>query len=109
VTTLKQQEQTESQIARNQRELLRAAGWMVRSFSQDIRTRRALAGFPDTVAFKHGVTLLVESKTRTGRLRDKQQQFYDDIAPHLGPCLWYVLARDVEALEVVLAEIVRSG
>ncbi len=93
--------QTESQIVANCTEYLRRSGWMVKVFAQDKPTRRQSAGWVDLAAFKHGVTLLVECKARTGKRREAQTKFYDDLHEHLGRCLRYSLARDVETLEIV--------
>ena len=105
--TLKQQEQTESQIVTNCAEYLRRSGWFVTVHAQDRSVRRQQAGWPDISAFRHGTTLLVECKTRTGKLRDAQERFHDQILPHIGPYLWYILARDVWVLEMVTAEVAR--
>ena len=105
--TLKRQEQTESEIVHNCVEYLRRGGWLVKVFAQDKPTRRQSAGWVDIAAFKHGSTLLVECKTRTGRRRKAQRQFFDELQPHIGPYLWYALARNVEALELATALIER--
>ena len=108
MTTLKAEQRTESAIVADCAEYLRRGRWFVTVHAQDRSVRRQNAGWVDISAFRYGVTLLVECKTRTGRRREAQERFYDSLDPHLGPCLWYVLARDVEALVSVTAEIARA-
>ena len=86
-------------------EYLRAAGWFVMVFAQDRPMRRQAAGWIDIAAFKHDVTLLIECKTRTGRVRDSQKRLSDNLLQHTGPHLWHVLARSLEALVEVVGMI----
>lgn len=81
---------------------LRGAGWVVIVFAQDRAVRRQSAGWVDIAAFKHDVTLLIECKTRTGRVRDSQERLFDNLLQHTGPHLWHVLVRSLEALGQVV-------
>ncbi len=63
---------TERDTQRQIVELLRRAGWQVRVISQPTAARAQLVGLPDLIAFKHGVTLLVEVKSEKGKLRPAQ-------------------------------------
>lgn len=82
--------------------LLRAAGWYVRVFSAHRSAPRQIAGWVDVVAFRHGVTLLIECKSRSGRLRDDQLAFAESIAPHLCDTLRYVVARSLDDVIAVI-------
>lgn len=77
-------------------ELLEVAGWGVFDMSQRKRVEGGLVSFPDLIAFKHNVTLLIECKTARGQLREGQKMFREVIAGHEGTHLRYVLARDVD-------------
>lgn len=87
---------TESDIQAAIVEYLRAAGWYVRQFSGNRAKLKHEAGWCDLFCARHGVVLLVEVKAPDGRLRPGQEQFYDDIGPHLWSTLRYVLARSVD-------------
>ena len=102
--TLAQQARTESEIQAEIVEYLEAAGWYVRVFSQDVKTRRQVAGWLDVVGFRRGITLLIQCKTTTGRLRDKQIEFAEAIAPHLWSTLLYVVARDVSDVAALFGD-----
>ena len=104
MTTLKQQEQSESTITANCAEYLRRGGWFVTVHAQDRAVRRQSAGWVDITAFKHGVTLLVEVKTSVGRLRPAQREFKAEVAPHLWSTLRYVVARDLADVAEVLGD-----
>ncbi len=86
-------------------DLLRWHGWMVRELSQSQAVRGELVGVPDIVAWKLGVTLLVECKRPGGRVRPSQVTFSVDIQPHLADTLRYVLSSDVDEFAARLAEI----
>lgn len=96
---------SESAIVALQAEYLRAAGWFVVVFAQDKPTRRQYAGWPDIAGFKWDITLLVQSKTRRGRVRVSQERLFDNLLPHTGPHLWYVLARSLDELVEVVGMI----
>ena len=65
-------------------EYLEATSWLVRIFSQDRAVRGHLAGWVDVIAFRRGVTLLVECKAPGGKLRKRQREFGFQIAPHIA-------------------------
>ena len=54
---------------------LRRFGWFTVNTSGSWKSARGMSGFPDVIAFKNGVTLLVECKATEAKLRDKQQKF----------------------------------
>ena len=99
---------TESTIVAQQVEYLRRAGWFVVVFAQDRAVRRQSAGWPDHVSFKYDITLLVEAKTRMGRVRDSQKRFNGQLAPHVGTHLWHVVARSLDAL-VEVVDMIEEG
>lgn len=75
---------------------LRWHGWVVRELSQPVPVHGELIGVPDVIAWKMGVTLLIECKRPGGRARPSQVQFADEIEPHLRLSLNYVLVDDVD-------------
>jgi len=89
----------ESEILAEIDAYLEATGWIVRKFSFHRETGRQFAGWPDRVAFRYGVTLLIEAKSETGQRRADQLAFAQSIEPHLGPTLRYILARSVQDVE----------
>lgn len=76
---------------------LRVHGWMVRELSQPQAVRGELVGVPDIVAWKLGVTLLVECK-RPYRsvVRPSQLAFEREIRPHESRTLRYIRTSDVD-------------
>ena len=70
---------------------LEAAGWFVFKTSQDKSTRRQLAGLPDRLCFRENVALLIEYKSPTGKARASQLKFADNIYPHLGENIHYMV------------------
>lgn len=87
---------TERDTQRQIVDLLRRAGWLVCVTSQPTAARAQLVGLPDLIAFKHGVTFLIEVKAERGKLRPAQVDFYTKLAEHTGPNLCYMVARDVD-------------
>ena len=77
-------------------EYLQYAGWVVVETSQPAAVKGGLIGAPDVLAFKSGVTLLIEFKTATGKLRQSQIEFRERITPHLTQSLWYVVAHNLD-------------
>jgi len=75
---------------------LRWHGWMVRELSQPRAVTRELVGVPDVIAFKLGVTLLIECKRPGGELRSSQRQFIDEIEPHQRETLVHLVVSDVD-------------
>lgn len=79
--------------------------WMVVETSQGSHVGRGLIGFPDLISFRFGVTMLMEVKTPTGKLRPKQEVFKNRLQVHLGENLLYFVVHsfeDVEAIEELL-------
>jgi len=77
-------------------DFLRRTGWMVREISQRHAVHGDLVGVPDIVAWKHGVTLLIECKRPGGKMRASQVSFSDEISSHLAPTLRYTVASDID-------------
>lgn len=77
-------------------DLLRWRGWMVREISQPRMVSGDLVGVPDVIAWKRGVTLLIECKRPGGKRRASQTSFYEQITPHLADTLVYRLSDDFE-------------
>ena len=92
----------EAAISAQIAEYLTRAGWEVVVFAQDRAVRRQMSGWVDIAAFKFDATLLIECKTRTGRVRASQERLFTRLMPHTGPHLWHVLARDLETLVEVV-------
>ncbi len=92
----------ESAINTQIAEYLTHAGWEVIVFAQDRAVRRQMSGWVDIAAFKDDVTLLVECKTRKGRVRASQDRLFTRLMPHTGTHLWHVLARDLDTLVEVV-------
>ena len=76
---------------------LRWHGWMVRELSQPAAVTRDLVGVPDVVAWKRGVTVLVECKRPGAKQRASQVLFADELGDHVAPTLRYTVASDVDA------------
>ena len=95
---------TEAEVLREVDERLRAAGWFVVVTSQDKSTRRQMAGLPDRIAFRNGVTLLIEGKSPRGQLRKAQRAFAEAVRPHLGPHLHYEVVRHPAQIELYCEE-----
>lgn len=104
---------TESVIKSQIKELLQRSGWKVVDTSDKRRTAPGMKGFPDLEAFRRmylfgfaseaTVTLLIETKTRTGELTPDEQKFREDIEPYRSNTLLYLIARDVEHVEKLLS------
>lgn len=75
---------------------LQVHGWVVRSLSQPRRVQGGLVGVPDVIAFKAGVTMLVEVKRPGGKRRESQVEFAEQLRPELRTTLCYKLADDVD-------------
>lgn len=71
-------------------------GWEVVEISQPSRVTGGLVGVPDLMAFKSGVTVLVEVKRPGGRVRESQHDFARRIGPHVGLTLCYCVANNVD-------------
>ena len=77
---------------------LRLCGWFVCETSQRWAADPRMSGLPDVFAFREGVTLLLEIKTKTGKLRPSQVEFAEQVKPHLFETLIYAVIRDVDEL-----------
>ena len=84
---------SESDIQRQIVEALRVAGWEVMVTSQDRAMRWQSRGLVDVMAWMRDHTLLIECKTRTGKLNDAQKLFKSRLAPHEGPHLRRITVR----------------
>ena len=72
-------------------------GWVARDLSQRHAVEGGLRDMPDIFAFKLGRTLMIETKYGRNDLRDGQERFAADIAPHCDPrTLIYCTARSVD-------------
>lgn len=78
---------------------------MVREMSQRHAVHGDMIGMPDVIAWKHGMTLLIECKKRGGRMRQSQKNFLVEITPHLGDKLHYLLAFNEDELIAFLGKI----
>jgi hypothetical protein len=93
----------EAELRATIRDCLRQMGWMVRDLSQRRRVEGGLADMPDIVAFKHGRTLMIETKHGRNDLRDGQREFAACIEPHCNPqSLIYCTARSMDDVLVAL-------
>jgi hypothetical protein len=84
---------------------LRVHGWMVRELSQPQAVRGELVGVPDIVAWKMGVTMLVECKRPGGRVRPSQLSFEREIRSHEATTLRYIRTSDVDIFADWLTDI----
>ena len=98
-------EQKESEIQRGHIAFLREAGWLVRSMSQRRRVEGDLVGFPDVIAFRFGVTLLIEEKAPGGRIRKEQSEFKDELKLHEAATLIYLYKPSLDDLAKVVNEV----
>ena len=87
---------------------LRWHGWMVRELSQPRMVSGSIVGMPDVIAFRHGHTLLIECKSKQGKLRASQHVFRAEIVTHEAPTLRYVVMNDVDAFARWLQEMQES-
>ena len=83
--------QNEADLQRHCVKLLRDAGWLVKVLASDKRKRRGEMGLPDVIAFRRGVTLLLEFKAESGNLEHSQWAFKTQIKPHEGCSLRYII------------------
>lgn len=68
---------------------LRRFGWFVVNTSGSWKSARGMKGFPDLIAFKQGVTLLIECKAFGAGLRLGQEKFRKKIIHQQGGTLNY--------------------
>lgn len=88
---------------------LRWHGWMVRELSQPRAVTRELVGVPDVIAFKLGVTLLIECKRPGGGLRPSQRQFINEIEPHQRETLVHLVVSDIDSFHRAFEMIERAA
>jgi len=88
--TLKHLPLKETDIQRQIRDYLRAAGWYVIRNQQNMGSH---AGLSDLTAIRRGRVLWIEVKTQKGTQSDAQIEFQQAIEAHGGE---YVLARCLE-------------
>jgi len=95
---------SEASIQRACVELLTLLGWVVVETSQAGPVIR-MAGLPDVLAWRNGITILLEMKTARGKLRRSQVEFSERIRPHLTAHLQYFVIRSVDDLRDCLTAI----
>ena len=83
----------ETDIQNRIRDYLRWDGWYVIRHQQGLGSHKGLA---DLQAVKNDRSLFIEVKTATGDLSEDQRDFRDEILPHTGPHLGYLVARSVD-------------
>ena len=81
---------SESDIQRDIVDYLRAAGWLVVVFSENRAKRKSQAGWVDWIAFRHGVTVLGQTKKPGGKLTPAEAKFEYEVRQHLWSTLRYV-------------------
>ena len=91
---------TGTEIIRQGAAILRAAGFVVRVFNANRRTRTR--NWIDVWACRDGVSWLIEVKGQGDRLAPGQREFYRQLSPHLGDGVRYVLAQSVEDFEDIV-------
>jgi len=82
---------------------LRRFGWFTVNTSGSWKSARGMSGFPDVIAFKNGVTLLIECKPEGGELRQSQVRFRDKIIRQSHDTLVYRIVRAEEFEDFVQA------
>lgn len=60
-----------------------------------------MKGFPDTTAHRDNVTAYIEDKGEGDRRRPSQIKWHDEIKPHLGPNIVYIIAESVDDYEKI--------
>ena len=93
---------TGTQIIKQGRGILEAAGWVTMTMNSNRYTPRGMRGFPDIVAFRHGMTILIEVKGDGDRKKPTQQEFFEAVKPHLGMTLRWYLVHDIEQIEDIV-------
>lgn len=89
----------ESEVAAACDKLLEDAGWMVVKTSDSRQTRRQLAGLPDRICFRKGMTLLIEYKSsERPEPRESQILFRSKLYQHLAPTLEHFIIMHPDAL-----------
>lgn len=86
------------------KEYLTKGGW--EQFPLVEHKYRGVEGLPDRIAFKHGVVLFIEVKTKAGKLRPKQVEWQGKF---LQNKCYYLVVRSVEQLDEELHNIKSGG
>lgn len=79
--------------------ILDYAGFAFKIFSWKRSVSPLIAGWPDVWAAKDGTTYLIEVKAPGDRFLQSQVDFFQEVEPHLGENLKYVVAERVEDFE----------
>jgi hypothetical protein len=87
---------TEQQIQTDIMEYLRWKGWFVFKIHQ--QGKYCYKGISDLIAVKDGVTIYVEVKNATGKLRPEQMKFMEDIERHGAR---YIVARSLDDVKAM--------
>jgi len=96
----------ESEVQREIIDVLKASGWVVRTFNSALKVRSGLVGWYDLIAIKHNCVLFIEVKAegKRGAVRDSQKKLHSQVEPHTGPNVQQIVADDVlQVLEVIHA------
>ena len=83
-------------------EYLMLTGWAVVETSQRWAADPRMAGLPDVLAFRAGVTLLLEMKAPSGKVRPSQKKFAELVTPHVAGTLVYAVIRSIDELFALL-------
>lgn len=78
------------------KEIMQTAGWWFGSMNSRRPTPTGMIGFPDHICFKDGMTMLVEVKGDTDKLRPEQKKFRDFIVENLSPHLMYRVVKEID-------------
>lgn len=87
---------TESQIQSDIKSYLEYKGWFVFKIHQ--QSKYCFKGISDLIAVKDGVTVYIEVKTPTGKLRTEQIAFMEQIESHGAR---YIVARSIDDVKAV--------
>ena len=100
---------SEAQVVAAIKEYMQFSGWTVRVISQPNRVVGDLCDMPDIFGWKvYGdvtVTVLMEAKDATGKLRSGQADFRDLVAPLHTRTFWWCEPHSLDDAIKVLAQI----
>lgn len=82
-------------------EWLRKGGWIVRTFNQPKAVKTGIRGWVDVVAIKHNRVIFIEVKAQGKRknLRPSQAKLRDELKPHTGCNVFWIVADNLEAIQ----------
>lgn len=83
----------------------RARGYTVRVMSAPFRVLKQFRGIPDVFIFAPNVLQMLETKSKDGKLRDSQLEFFEAVKPFLGPNLRYSVPRSTAEIMIILAQL----